>query len=194
MASAFISPYMAKVLRSDYTTQSGIEKRIELYKSLSGSLFDRQVKYEMKTYLPDLLTRQDTMSMAHSIENRVPFLDNLLVDHAFTIPEKHLLGQQRSVDETKYLLKVLSADIFGDEFAFRKKMGFGIPLRSFLRDQKFKEWLYDEILPGIGQRGIFDSKLVGLWVKNLNSITGMELEALWITLSFEIWMQKFQIL
>ena len=194
MASAFISPYMAKVLRSDYTTQSGIEKRIELYKSLSGSLFDRQVKYEMKTYLPDLLTRQDTMSMAHSIENRVPFLDNLLVDHAFTIPEKHLLGQQRAVDETKYLLKVLSADIFGDEFAFRKKMGFGIPLRSFLRDQKFKEWLYDEILPGIGQRGIFDSKLVGLWVKNLNSITGMELEALWITLSFEIWMQKFQIL
>lgn len=194
MASAFISPYMAKVLRSDYTTQSGIEKRIELYKSLSGSLFDRQVKYEMNTYLPDLLTRQDTMSMAHSIENRVPFLDNLLVDHAFTIPEKHLLGQQRAVDETKYLLKVLSADIFGDEFAFRKKMGFGIPLRSFLRDQKFKEWLYDEILPGIGQRGIFDSKLVGLWVKNLNSITGMELEALWITLSFEIWMQKFQIL
>ena len=194
MASAFISPYMAKVLRSDYTTQSGIEKRIELYKSLSGSLFDRQVKYEMNTYLPDLLTRQDTMSMAHSIENRVPFLDNLLVDHAFTIPEKHLLGQQRAVDETKYLLKVLSADIFGDEFAFRKKMGFGIPLRSFLRDQKFKEWLYDEILPGIGQRGIFDSKLVELWVKNLNSITGMELEALWITLSFEIWMQKFQIL
>ncbi len=194
MASAFITPYMSKVLRPEFTMESGIEKRRALYNNLSGSLFDRQVKYEMKTYLPDLLIRQDTMSMAHSIENRVPFLDNLLVDHAFTIPEKHLLGQQSSVIETKYLLKVLIADIFGEEFSFRKKMGFGIPLRSFLSDQKFKVWLYDEILPGIRQRGLFDDKPVVEWVKNLNSISGMEIESLWIALSFEVWMQQFQIL
>ena len=193
MASAFITTHMAKVLRPDYTMQSGIEKRVALYKSLSGSLFDRQVKYEMKTYLPDLLTRQDTMSMAHSIENRVPFLDNLLVDYAFSIPEKHLLGDQQSVIETKYLLKVFTADIFGKEFAFRKKIGFGIPLRSFLSDQKFKVWLYDEILPGIRQRGLLEVKSVREWVKNLNSISGIELEALWIALSLEVWMQKFKI-
>ena len=194
MASAFVSPYFASVLRPEFILEKAIETRKSLYKALNGSLFDRQVKYEMKTYLPDLLTRQDTMSMAHSIENRVPFLDNLLVDYAFTIPEKYLLSNQRSSVETKYLLKALTADIFGDEFAFRKKMSFGIPLRSFLSDPKFKEWLYDEILPGIRQRRLFDAKMVGLWVKNLNSINGMELEALWIALSFEVWMQLFQIL
>ena len=58
---------------------------------MTGPVFDKQVKYDMATYLPDLLTRQDKMSMAHSIENRVPFLDNEVVDHSFTISQNYLL-------------------------------------------------------------------------------------------------------
>ena len=190
MASAFISPYMASVLKSDFTVQSAIEKRTILYKSLSGSLFDRQVKYEMKSYLPDLLTRQDTMSMAHSIENRVPFLDNLLVDYAFTIPETHLLSDNGATCETKYLMKSLAADIFGESFAFRKKMGFGIPLRAFFSNQRFKSWLYDDILPGIREHGIFQPIPVEYWVKQIDSISSDELEALWVAVSFEVWMKQ----
>ncbi|NMW21088.1 MAG: asparagine synthase (glutamine-hydrolyzing) [Chlorobiaceae bacterium] len=193
MASAYITPFMARSLRPEFSIQSAMEKRRSLYRTLSGSLFDRQVKYEMKSYLPDLLIRQDTMSMAHSIENRVPFLDNLLVDHAFSIQEKHLLFGQGKACETKYLMKSVAADIFGESFAFRKKMGFGIPLRSYFLDPKFNNWLYDDILPGMRQREMFQSKPVDDWVKNINAISSVELEALWIAVSFEVWMKQFQI-
>ena len=193
MASAFITPYMACVVRPEFALQKATEIRRALYQSLSGSLFDRQVKYEVKSYLPELLTRQDTMSMAHSIENRVPFLDNLLVDSAFTIPEKYLLFAHGTVQETKYLMKSLAADIFGASFAYRKKMGFGIPLRSFFSDNQFNSWLQDDIIPSIRQRGVFESKPIKNWVKKINSINSIELETLWIAISFEVWMKQFQI-
>jgi len=193
MASAFITPYLAGFLMPQFSLQSAIENRRSLYHNFSGSLFDRQVKYEMTSYLPDLLTRQDTMSMAHSIENRVPFLDNLLVDCAFTIPEKSLLSSHGMAPETKYLLKSLAADIFGRSFAFRKKMGFGIPIRLFFSDNSCNAWLKDDILPGIRQRGMFQAKPIDDWMKKINSISSIELEALWIAVSFEVWMKQYKI-
>ena len=83
-----MTPAMAQKLKSDFLAEKATVQRKSLYQSLSGSLFDKQVKYEMLSYLPDLLIRQDKMSMAHSIENRVPFLDNDVVENSFTIPEK----------------------------------------------------------------------------------------------------------
>ena len=90
-------------------------------------------------------------------------------------------------------MKSLAADIFGASFAYRKKMGFGIPLRSFFSDNQFNSWLQDDIIPSIRQRGLFESKPIGNWVKKINSIDGNELEALWIVVSFEVWMKQFQI-
>jgi asparagine synthase (glutamine-hydrolysing) len=91
MATTFIRPLLARKLINNFSKERATEGRISLYNSLSGSLFDKQVKYEMLSYLPDLLIRQDKMSMAHSIENRVPFLDNEVVENSFSIPEKYLL-------------------------------------------------------------------------------------------------------
>ncbi len=160
---------------------------------LSGTLFDRQVKYEIKTYLPDLLIRQDKMSMAHSIENRVPFLDNDLVEQSFSIPQQNLLPNQGREKNTKYALKKLTGSLFGDDFAFRQKQGFGIPLRNFFRDKVFYQYLSDEIMPGIKQRKIFNGQLSQQWLDNLDNISVHELEALWIMISFEAWMKKFSI-
>ena len=95
-------------------------EEIILYRSLSGSLFDRQVKYEMQSYLPDLLIRQDKMSMAHSIENRVPFLDNELVENSFSIPEEYLLLRKspEGSNTEKYLLKKNDCGYFRNRFCF----------------------------------------------------------------------------
>ena len=80
---------MAKLLKPDFEYSKAIGQRKMIFDELTGSVFDKQVKYDMSTYLPDLLTRQDKMSMAHSIENRVPFLDNEVVDHSFSIPAEY---------------------------------------------------------------------------------------------------------
>jgi asparagine synthase (glutamine-hydrolysing) len=189
MATAFTTPSLAKKLITDFSKDRATAGRISLYNSLSGSLFDKQVKYEMLSYLPDLLIRQDKMSMAHSIENRVPFLDNDVVENSFTIPEKYLLLRKspEGFNTEKYLLKKMTANTFGDDFAFRNKMGFGIPVREYLLNSKFKEYLNDKILPGIRRRGLFNYDLTSMWVSNIRNLKYSDIEALWVVISFEIW-------
>lgn len=189
MATAFTTPTLAKKLLPGFRKEEAAGKRKSLYQSLSGSLFDRQVKYEMLSYLPDLLIRQDKMSMAHSIENRVPFLDNEVVENSFTIPEKYLLLRKSTegFNTEKYLLKKMTANTFGNDFAFRDKMGFGIPVREFFLNRKFTEYLNDKILPGIKQRGLFNHVLTTGWLSEIRTMKYFELEALWIIISFEIW-------
>jgi len=189
MSSAFMHPAIAKRLRPQFKKQKAIYDRKSIYSSLTGTRFDRQIKYEMLSYLPDLLIRQDKMSMAHSIENRVPFLDNRVVSHSFSIPESYLLSRKNSdcTNNEKYLLKKMAADVFGHHFAFRDKMGFGIPLREFFVKDKFNQYLNDKILPGVKSRGIFNSKIVNNWVGNIKNLKSLELEALWVAVGFEVW-------
>ncbi|NLA48978.1 MAG: asparagine synthase (glutamine-hydrolyzing) [Bacteroidales bacterium] len=188
-ASAFMTPGLAKVLKNDCKYEGPVETRKAVYQKLTGSWFDRQIKYEMLTYLPDLLIRQDKMSMAHSIENRVPFLDNNMVENLFGIPEKFLLtGRSPEGPRVhKYLLKKMAAKSFGHEFAFRSKMGFGIPVREFLTYKYFTEYLRDKIIPGIKSRGLFNHKVISEWVNNLKTLRYYELDALWVMVAFEIW-------
>jgi asparagine synthase (glutamine-hydrolysing) len=122
------------------------------------------------------------MSMAHSIENRVPFLDNDVVENSFTIPEKYLLLRKspEGYNTEKYLLKKMTAVPFGKDFAFREKMGFGIPVRNFLLNTKFSEYLNDKVLPGIRKRGLFNHRLVSGWGSDIQNLTYSELEALWL--------------
>jgi asparagine synthase (glutamine-hydrolysing) len=189
MATAYMTPFMAADLRTGFSAGRALADRTSLYRTLSGSLFDRQVKYDMQTYLPDLLIRQDKMSMAHSIENRVPFLDNDVVAQAFTIPEKYLLLRKspEGTNTEKYLLKKMAAGVFGEEFAFRDKMGFGIPVREFFRNAPFYEYLNDQVLPGIRNRGLFNHQGISGWLSDVESLRYNELEALWVVVAFEIW-------
>jgi asparagine synthase (glutamine-hydrolysing) len=189
MATAYMTPIIATKLRNGFTNEKATKVRRSLYRSLSGSLFDRQVKYEMLSYLPDLLIRQDKMSMAHSIENRVPFLDNDVVENSFTIPTKYLVMRKspEGYNNEKYLLKKMTAGTFGNDFAFRNKMGFGIPVRKFFQDSKFAEYLNDKVLPGIRHRGLFNYQLASGWLSDIRTLKYYELEALWVIVSFEIW-------
>jgi asparagine synthase (glutamine-hydrolysing) len=189
MANAYMTAGMAKKLRQGFKKDKATVNRKSLYKSLSGSWFDRQVKYEMHSYLPDLLIRQDKMSMAHSIENRVPFLDNEVVQSSFGIPEKYLLIRESRVEKNteKYLLKKMTERTFGRDFAFRDKMGFGIPLKEFLLNANFKEYLNDKIIPGIKERGLFNHEHISDWFSKIQHLRYYEIEALWVVVSFEIW-------
>jgi len=189
MSNAYMTPYLAGRLKRGFSRERALSDRLVLYDTLSGSRFDKQVKYEMSSFLPDLLIRQDKMSMAHSIENRVPFLDNEVVKGAFSIPEKFLMMKKspHGRDSEKYLLKKIAAVTFGEDFAFREKMGFGIPVKEFISDVKFREYLNDQVLPGIKQRGLFAYNLVSKWLEDIKALKYTEMEALWIMISFEIW-------
>jgi asparagine synthase (glutamine-hydrolysing) len=189
LPTTFMSPSIAKSLYPDFNFTNSITPRSLLYNSLTGSPFTKQVKYELQSYLPDLLIRQDKMSMAHSIENRVPFLDNEVVANSFRIPEKFLVMRRspEGANTEKYLLKKLTAGKFGQAFAFRDKMGFGIPVKAYFRNKSFTQHLQDSLLPGIRKRGILEYKIVNNWMNHIDTLNYREMEAFWIAISFETW-------
>jgi len=87
---------------------------------------------DQKTYLVELLMKQDQMSMACSIESRVPFLDHPFVEFASRVPE----GLKIRGGEAKYILKRAVEDLLPKEIIYRKKMGFPTPLRQWLLDSR----------------------------------------------------------
>lgn len=92
----------------------------------------RMLYADQKTYLVELLMKQDQMSMACSIESRVPFLDHHFVEFAMSIPDDlKIRGAMQ-----KYVLKKAVEDLLPQEIIHRRKMGFPTPLRGWLMDRK----------------------------------------------------------
>ncbi len=166
------------------------EKRIELLNHFTGSVFDRQVKYELTTQLGELLERQDKMAMSHSIENRVPFLDNEMARFAWKVPEKYLMDYESK--EGKFILKKIVADILGNDFAFRKKVGFFIPGNMFMSSNMS---FINNVLSGARKRGIIKCDVLDDWAQNkLNTMGGLNHfdSAVFLKMfTFEIWCQLY---
>jgi asparagine synthase (glutamine-hydrolysing) len=85
---------------------------------------------DQKTYLPDdILVKVDRMSMWHALEVRVPFLDHNVVEYANSIrPSLKLQGSTG-----KYILKQMMGSVLPQELLYRTKMGFGAPIKHWLR-------------------------------------------------------------
>ncbi len=190
LGSIFSSIDAIKSVYPHFNLTEAMNCRKKLLKGLSGDTLLRQRKYELKTYLPDLLMRQDKMSMAHSIENRVPFLDNDLVTFALTLPPEIVLRKSNSLIE-KNLIKSLASKCFSEPFAYRPKQGFGVPLKRFFTTVKFQERWNDDWLPGMRNRGLFEVHELGSWMRNAESLNALKLDILWLMISFEIWAKQY---
>jgi asparagine synthase (glutamine-hydrolysing) len=98
----------------------------------SLSPLPRMLFADQKTYLIELLMKQDQMSMATSIESRVPFLDHEFVEFSTRVPEHMKLRK----GEGKYIVKKAIEGLVPHEIIYRKKMGFPTPLRQWLLDPR----------------------------------------------------------
>ncbi len=105
---------LEKLLDKKNYIEQIIEKRKNFFPS-SNNLLNNFSIYEMKTYMVDLLIRQDKMTMAHSVENRVPFLDKNLVEFVLSLPDTFKINIPNSIikfnnhhHSTKKLLKDLA--------------------------------------------------------------------------------------
>jgi asparagine synthase (glutamine-hydrolysing) len=150
------------------------------------TLLDQLLAADQKTYLHELLMKQDQMSMAASIESRVPFLDHKLVEFAAAMPGRMKL---RGI-ETKYVLRRAMERYLPKEILTRKKMGFPVPVGAWLRG-KFSHVL-DEYVLGkrAAARGIFNAEYVReLVARHLAGENHSE--RLWALVNFEIWQRQF---
>ncbi|MBL8190940.1 MAG: asparagine synthase (glutamine-hydrolyzing) [Acidobacteria bacterium] len=150
------------------------------------TMLDQLLAADMKTYLHELLMKQDQMSMAASIESRVPFLDHKLVEFAARLPERMKL---RGLT-TKYILRQAMADKIPAEILTRKKMGFPVPVGAWLRGE-FRS-LLDEYVLGTRamERGIFEPDFVRNLVAR-HEAGENHAERLWMLMNFEIWQRRF---
>lgn len=137
---------------------------------------------DVKTYLHELLMKQDQMSMAASIESRVPFLDHPLTEWVAALPENMRLRGTT----TKWILRAAMKDRLPAPILDRKKMGFPVPVGTWLRGA----WrpLLDEYVTGdrLRQRGLFEPCYLEKLVSEHHSGVNHS-ERLWAVMNFEMW-------
>ncbi len=152
-----------------------------------GTLLDRMLYADQKTYLVELLMKQDQMSMACSIESRVPLLDHHFVEFAARVPA-HLKIRGR---EQKYIFKKAVADLLPDRITYRRKMGFPTPVRDWLRAPEAKP-LLDLLRSRDGLiRGYVDPPRLDALIARHMSGTEDCTDRLWRLLNLQIWGELF---
>ena len=152
----------------------------------ASSLLDRLLYADTKTYLHELLMKQDQMSMAASIESRVPFLDHPLVEFASGLPERLKL---RGLT-TKWVLRESMKDVLPPEILSRKKMGFPVPIGAWFRGA-YRTVVDEYVLgPRAMQRGLFDPNAVRSLVE-AHARGENHSERLWSLVNLEMWQRIF---
>jgi len=161
-------------------------KETEGWDPLSRLLYTDQ-----KTYLVELLMKQDQMSMATSIESRVPFLDHEFVEFSTRVPARMKIRTGSAFGPGKYIVKKAVEGLLPKEIIYRRKMGFPTPLRQWLRDDRARgvlDWLRDGegFVAAYMQRADVDRLL-------MRHETGVEdcTDRIWRLLNLQIWGDLF---
>jgi len=143
--------------------------------------------YDILTYLPPLLVRQDKMSMAASIENRVPFVTPTMFRFAMSLPAP----LRATLYSRKVLLRRAALGYLPRDVVTRPKMGFGIPLHQWLRGP-LKAWaqeLLDE--KRLKREGFFEpSQITVRWREHLSGRRNWHY-SLWVILMFQAWRERW---
>src|ERR1051326_7830593 len=150
------------------------------------SLLDRLLYADIKTYLHELLMKQDQMSMATSVESRVPFLDHKLVEFTCSLPEKLKLRG----GTTKYILREAMKGVLPEAILSRSKMGFPVPIGAWFRGA-YRSVIDEYVLSERAlSRGIFAPEFVREIVA-LHQAGEDHSERLWALVNFEMWQRRF---
>lgn len=153
-----------------------------------AGIVDASLLADTMTYLPnDLLVKVDIASMAVSLEARSPFLDHHLIEFAASLPENLKL---RGLT-TKYLLKRVLQKMVPLKNLNRPKMGFGVPIGNWFRNQ-MKKFLGETLLSDRAlSRGLFKrAEVQRMYDMHVNSERDYA-HQLWTLLMLELWFQRF---
>ena len=178
---------------------------VETYKD--NNFYDQTLLMFQKNHLQCLLDRLDIMTMANSIEARVPFLDHRLIEFINTVPFEYKIRWKSKInkfkslfsnnfkfsekyDTNKYLLRKLGKRHLPQSTAVEKKLGFPLPMNNWMNDNKIKEILLDKQTLS---RNIFKKdSLEKLFIKNKNSNDQYDFDGkkIWMMVNFELWMRS----
>jgi asparagine synthase (glutamine-hydrolysing) len=185
--SAFGEAEQSNLLTSEFASEfapsTAYKNVLEYWEHSTGEMLQRLLYTDIKTYLVELLMKQDNMSMAASIESRVPFLDHVLVEFATRIPRevqiKGLAG--------KTILKKAVEDILPHSIIYRPKLGFPTPWSGWLagpRLETIRELLLE---PRSLDRGYFRREAIERLFNEHRAKHRDNYDRIWRLLNFELW-------
>ncbi len=191
IGQAFVYPEKdaLSVLRPKYACGPSI-------RDITGPVYDRakglceveKKQYlDLKLWLPgDILLKADKMSMAHSLELRVPYLDRRVMEEAAAIPPEYKIN---GID-TKAVLRTAANKTLPDEWANRPKKGFPVPIRKWLAEEKFYNKVKKSFTSDVAAEYFVPEKLNRLLEdhKNGKANNGRKI---WTAFTFLTWHDRF---
>jgi asparagine synthase (glutamine-hydrolysing) len=179
----------SKLYHSDLHATLDEELTIELFAGHfnNGAHFDslaQQQYVDIKTYLvDDILTKVDRMSMAVSLEARVPLLDHNIIEFAINLPPYMKLDGSR----TKVILRRAVQQLVPDPVLSKPKQGFSIPMKHWLRSS-LKPLMMDLLSQdSLHQFGYFNPQTVSTWIQEHLDGRVNHSHRLWALMVFELW-------
>jgi asparagine synthase (glutamine-hydrolysing) len=163
----------------------------EAHRALSStdatSTLNKLLYTDTKIYLHELLMKQDQMSMAASIESRVPFLDRDLVEFTTRMPERMKLRGWT----TKYVLRKAMSGIVPEPILRRRKLGFPVPVGKWFRGESNHVISHFVLGERVWARGIFRGDVLARLAAEHASEKADHTQRLWTIVNLEIWLRHF---
>ncbi len=188
-AKIFEEKEAKKLLREDY-------KNGERVRDITRRIYDRvrdrdeltKKQYlDIMCWLPgDILLKADKMSMAHSLELRVPFLDKEVMKMAEDIPAKYKITREN----TKYVLRHAANRTLPDEWANREKKGFPVPIRLWLREEKYAKQVRRAFESAYADE-FFDAEMLVKMLDEHFSGRANHARKIWTAYVFLVWYKRF---
>ena len=182
-----------KLFTKEFEENVGVGEGLNLIMNLfsnakADSVIDKSLSADINMYLPDdLLVKVDIASMANSLEVRCPLLDNKLMEFAARIPA----NMKTRYTDTKYILKKALEPILPNEVLYRKKMGFGLPIEHWFRNE-LKDLIFDILLSQRSlSRGYYNKSYIEeILNEHMKGTRNYRFE-IWNLLVLELWHQNF---
>lgn len=189
--SLFTSPEQVASVLPSSLSRAAFEPRPGCEPAPPAEALARVLRLDQETYLQSLLRRMDKMSMAASLEGRVPFLDHKVVELAARVPPGLKVAATLKGLETKFLVKRLAGPHLPDRIIYRKKAGFAVPVSRWLRPGgalgEMLDLLVDE---RAAERGLFLPEAVTRLVEEHRQGRRDHGEILWGLVNLELWQRS----
>jgi asparagine synthase (glutamine-hydrolysing) len=187
LSQQFTNKQMSKIMKNNFSELETMYQSNELLKDSNSSL-SYMMAVDFQTYLlDDILQKVDRATMTHSLEGREPFLDHRILEFAAQLPDNFKYNNGIK----KRILKDITHQYIPQKLLDRPKMGFAIPIASWLNNQ-LKDYVEEYINKDrIVKQGIFNWSYISQLKTSFYSGRKEYDTKLWYFLTFQMWYSKW---
>ncbi|MCT6922902.1 asparagine synthase (glutamine-hydrolyzing) [Metasolibacillus sp.] len=179
----------AAILTDDFNNAPSVQDIVSpYYKKFQGQddVTKKQLLDLNLWIVDDILLKADKMSMAHSIELRVPLLDREMMDVAASVPTRYRVNEEN----TKYAFRQAAREALPEAWANRKKIGFPVPIRHWLRDEKYVKEVRALFSSDIAAQFFDRDKILALLDSHIAGTTNSQ-RKIWSIYMFLVWYNEY---